>query len=60
MIVDEMRSAIARHLLADTELSLAQIAAALDLSEPAAFTHAFRRWSGGVPPGVWRAQKQQA
>jgi AraC-like DNA-binding protein len=56
-IADEMRSALARHMLADTELPLAHIAAALDFSEPAAFTHAFRRWSGGVPPSVWRAQR---
>jgi AraC-like DNA-binding protein len=56
-IADEMRSAIACHMLADTELPLAHIAAALDFSEPAAFTHAFRRWSGGVPPSVWRAQR---
>jgi AraC-like DNA-binding protein len=57
-IADEMRAAIARHLLADTELSLVQIAAALDFSEAASFTHAFRRWSGGVPPSVWRAQRR--
>ena len=56
-IADEMRSALARHMLADTELPLVHIAAALDFSEPAAFTHAFRRWSGGVPPSVWRAQR---
>jgi AraC-like DNA-binding protein len=57
MIRDELRSGIARQLLADTDLPLVQIAAALDFSEPAAFTHAFRRWSGGVAPSVWRAQK---
>ena len=56
-IADEMRSAFAGHMLANTELPPAHIAAALDFSEPAAFTHAFRRWSGGVPPSVWRAQK---
>ena len=39
-------------MLADTELPLAHIAAALDFSEPAAFTHAFRRWSGRVPSRV--------
>jgi AraC-like DNA-binding protein len=39
-IADEMRAALARQLLADTELSLAHIAAALDYSEAAAFTHA--------------------
>ena len=59
-IADEMRSALARHMLADTELPLVHIAAALDFSEPAAFTHAFRRWSGGVPPSVWRAQQAHA
>jgi AraC-like DNA-binding protein len=36
--------------------SLTHIAAALDFSEPAAFTRAFRRWSGGVTPSAWRAQ----
>ena len=33
-IADEMRSALARHMLADTELPLAHIAAALDFSDP--------------------------
>jgi AraC-like DNA-binding protein len=55
-IVEDIRSATARQLIADTELSLTHIAAALDFSEPAAFTRAFRRWSGGVTPSAWRAQ----
>ncbi|WP_238179919.1 helix-turn-helix domain-containing protein, partial [Methylobacterium oxalidis] len=33
--------------------SLAQISAILHFSEPAAFTHAFRRWSG-TTPSAWR------
>lgn len=52
-VADEMRFGMARHLLADTELSLAEISAALGFSEPAAFTRAFERWSG-VAPSVWR------
>jgi AraC-like DNA-binding protein len=59
-IVDEIRSATARQLLADTELSLAHIAAVLDFSEPAAFTRAFRRWSAGVTPSAWRVQHRGA
>ncbi|WP_147029534.1 helix-turn-helix domain-containing protein, partial [Methylobacterium oxalidis] len=38
---------------ADTSMNLGQISAALDFSEPAALTHAFRRWSG-MTPSAWR------
>ena len=44
---------VAKQLLVDTSMSLTQISTALNFSEPAAFTHAFRRWSG-VAPSVWR------
>jgi AraC-like DNA-binding protein len=53
-ILDELKFEVARQLVADTELPLAQISAALNFSEPAAFTRAFARWSGGVPPHKWR------
>lgn len=54
-IADEVRFGIARQLLEDTDLPLVEISAALDFSEPAAFTRAFRRWSGATPSD-WRAQ----
>jgi AraC-like DNA-binding protein len=53
-VLDELRFEVARQLVADTELPLAQISAALNFSEPAAFTRAFERWSGGVSPHKWR------
>ena len=53
-MLDELRFEGARQLVSDTELPLAQISAALNFSEPAAFTRAFERWSGGVPPQKWR------
>jgi AraC-like DNA-binding protein len=53
-LADEVRFAVARQLLSDTDIPLAQIAAALDFSEPAAFTRAFQRWSGQAPSS-WRA-----
>jgi AraC-like DNA-binding protein len=56
-IADEIRFAIARQLLADTDMRLAEIAAALDFSEPAAFTRAFQRWSGRAP-SVWRTHSR--
>jgi AraC-like DNA-binding protein len=53
MLADEVRFAIASQLLADTDIPLAEIAAVLDFSEPAAFTRAFHRWAGRAPSS-WR------
>ena len=54
-ITNEIRFEIARQLLQDTQVSLAQIAAALGYSEASAFTRAFRRWSGQTPT-AWRVE----
>ena len=53
-MLDELRFEVARQLVSDTELPLAQISAALNFSEPAAFTRAFQRWSGSISPQRWR------
>jgi AraC-like DNA-binding protein len=53
-----VRFGIARQLLADTDLPLAEISAALDFSEPAAFTRAFHRWAGRAP-SEWRVRANQ-
>ena len=42
--------------MTDTDIPLVQVSAALDFSEPAAFTRAFQRWSG-VSPSRLRAQQ---
>lgn len=52
-LAGEAQFRVARQLLTDTSMSMAQIAAVLDFSEPSAFTHAFRRWSGTTPT-AWR------
>jgi len=52
-ITNEIRFEIARQLLQDSQVSLAQISAALGYSEASAFTRAFRRWSGQTPT-AWR------
>jgi AraC-like DNA-binding protein len=52
-VANEIRFEIACDLLANTEMTLGQIAAALRYSEPSAFTRAFRRWSGQTP-SAWR------
>lgn len=57
LVADETRFGIAKQLLSDTTMSLAQISAALEFSEPAAFTRAFRRWSG-TTPSAWRNERR--
>jgi AraC-like DNA-binding protein len=58
LLVEEARYQIARQLMSETRVPLAQVAAALDYSEPSAFTRAFRRWSG-MSPTEWRASQTQ-
>jgi AraC-like DNA-binding protein len=52
-LANEAQFGTTKKLLADTDMNMVQISVVLDFSEPAAFTHAFRRWSG-VTPSAWR------
>jgi AraC-like DNA-binding protein len=52
-LANEAQFRVAKRLLADTKMSMTEISAVLDFSEPAAFTHAFRRWAG-MTPSSWR------
>jgi AraC-like DNA-binding protein len=55
-LADDIRFAVARDLLAGTDMALDQISVVLRYSEPSAFTRAFRRWAG-QPPSAWRASR---
>lgn len=57
-LLDEVRHEIARQLLADTDLSVLELAAVLGYADDTAFTRAFKRWSG-VPPSAWRAASRR-
>jgi AraC-like DNA-binding protein len=48
-IVDELRAEMAIKCIRETDLSLEEIASTLGFSEPAAFRHAFRRWTKAAP-----------
>jgi len=54
-VVDEVRFEIARQLLEDSTMDMAQIASVLGYSNVSAFTRAFRRWSG-TTPAQWRSE----
>lgn len=48
-IVDQIRYELAREYLSGTDIGIEQISALLGYSDPAHFSHAFRRWSGSSP-----------
>lgn len=48
-ILNELRLDLARRHVADSSLSISQIAWLLGFQEVSAFTHAFKRWTGKTP-----------
>lgn len=52
-LIQEATFAVAQQLLRETSLSVSEIAAALYYNDTAAFSNAFRRWSGSSPRD-WR------
>ncbi|MGB8139940.1 MAG: AraC family transcriptional regulator ligand-binding domain-containing protein [Pseudolabrys sp.] len=48
-IVNDLRLALARRYLAESDMSISEIAWLLGYSEVANFTHAFHRWTGTNP-----------
>ncbi|MEJ1935499.1 AraC family transcriptional regulator ligand-binding domain-containing protein, partial [Nostoc sp. NIES-2111] len=56
---DEVRSAIARELLGQTDLPVGRIGEALSYGTHSAFVHAFNRWTG-MSPSRWREVMPEA
>jgi AraC-like DNA-binding protein len=52
-LLTRLRSTLAKELLLSRKLTIAQVAERLGYSEPAAFCHAFKRWTG-KPPSTFR------
>lgn len=50
---DDVRRDAAIHFLSQPSIPISQISRQLGFSEPAAFTRAFKQWTG-VPPGIYR------
>ncbi|HSW12877.1 MAG TPA: AraC family transcriptional regulator [Solimonas sp.] len=57
-LVDEVRQTLAEELLMSAHMKLAEIAARLGYTEPAAFISAFKRWKG-MSPTAYRQQRQR-
>ncbi|HVK77274.1 MAG TPA: helix-turn-helix transcriptional regulator [Kofleriaceae bacterium] len=49
VLVDEVRTDLARMYLADDRLAVYEVAFLLGFSEPSAFNRAFKRWLGTSP-----------
>jgi AraC-like DNA-binding protein len=56
-VLDEVRRELAMGYLADSELSIDQVAVVLGFSNSSAFAKAFRRWTGKAPSSVRRARE---
>ncbi len=52
-VLDQVRCAVAKELLGDSDISIAEIAALLKYADYVSFTRAFKRWTG-ASPGAWR------
>lgn len=57
--LDVVRYEMARQLLSSDSMFLSQIAEALDYGDTAAFSRAFKRWSG-IPPTDWRTDSKRS
>jgi AraC-like DNA-binding protein len=55
-ILERLRKRLAFQYLADNRMSLQQITWLLGYSEPGAFTHAYKRWTGTTPRRVRQKQ----
>jgi AraC-like DNA-binding protein len=53
-VIDEVRREIATRALVREDLSIAEVGYRLGFADPAAFSRAFRRWTGHTPKS-WRA-----
>lgn len=51
-VLDELRRRLALHFLADKKVSVNETAYLVGFSEPAAFSRAFKRWTGASPRSV--------
>jgi AraC-like DNA-binding protein len=53
-VLDELRQRLARHYLNGKKVSVNETAYLVGFSDPAAFSRAFKRWTGASPRGVIR------
>ena len=56
-VLDDLRSGLARRYLAIDRIGVSEVAALLGFSDAAAFTRAFRRWSGQSPSEYRRSRR---
>ncbi|HUQ99596.1 MAG TPA: AraC family transcriptional regulator, partial [Gemmatimonadaceae bacterium] len=58
-ILDELRERMALHYLNGRKLSVRQTAHLLGFTDPAAFSRAFKRWTGSRPSTYLRSFDQK-
>jgi AraC-like DNA-binding protein len=58
-VVDDLRQKMARHYLNGAKASVNETAYLVGFSDPAAFSRAFKRWTGSSPRGPRKARSNQ-
>ena len=58
-LLDQVRRKEACRLLSETSLKITDIAEKLGYSDPASFSRAFHRWTGGTPRGYREHQRRK-
>lgn len=56
-ILDEVRRELAERYLSDRELAISEVAFRLGFAHVTALHKAFKRWTGGLTPGSFRARR---
>jgi AraC-like DNA-binding protein len=59
-VLDELRHKLARHYLNGKNVSVNETAYLVGFSDPAAFSRAFKRWTGSSPRGMRRERARGA
>lgn len=59
-LIDDVRRGLALQYLAETGLTMAEIAQRLNFSDATAFHRAFRRWTGAAPSGFRRRLREES
>jgi AraC-like DNA-binding protein len=59
ILLDDVRCQDAMHMLCHSSLSIEDIAIWMGFTEPANFTHAFKRWTN-TTPSEWREQQRRS
>lgn len=58
-VLDDLRHTMALHYLREKKIPVNESAYLVGFSDPAAFSHAFKRWTGFSPSAIASPQREE-